>query len=59
MLDELIYIKFRYMRFDHLIKILVYRTSYFIFSKKINRTSLVELVELGAILYLGIFLVSA
>ena len=46
MLDELIYIKFRYMRFDHLIKILVYRTSYFIFSKKINRTSLVELVEL-------------
>ena len=45
-LDELIYTKFRYMIFDHLIKILVYITSYFIFSKKINRTSLVELVEL-------------
>ena len=34
------------MRFDDLIKILLYRTSYFIFSKKINRTSLLELVEL-------------
>ena len=34
------------MRFHYLINILLYRTSYLIFSKKINRTSLVELVEL-------------
>ena len=39
------------MRFEHLIKILVYGTSYFIFSEEINRTSLVELVELVELVY--------